>query len=132
MAKYTKGKSGNPKGRPKGSAPAAKLRKAIEDDLPDIIQSLVGAAKTGDTSAAKLLLDRAIPALRPQQQAVIIPGIDDDSLTDKGAAIIQAMGNGTITPDAAQSMLAGLSSLARINEIDELEQRVKALEETKL
>ena len=132
MGKFRKGKSGNPAGRKPGTSQAAKLRQAIENDLPDIIQSLVDAAKSGDTAASKLLLDRAIPALKPQQQAVIIPGIDGDSLTDKGAAIIQAMGNGAITPDAAQSMLAGLSSLARINEIDELEQRVRALEETKL
>ena len=74
---FNKGQSGNPKGRPKGTSQAAKLRQAIEGDLSDIITALVESAKAGDTSAAKLLLDRAIPALRPQQQAVIIPGISN-------------------------------------------------------
>ena len=44
---------------------SAKLRKALlaaisENDVADIVKGLVDAAKSGDTQAAKLLLDRSL------------------------------------------------------------------------
>ena len=123
---FTKGQSGNPSGRPKGTSQAGKLRKAIEGDLPDIIAALVSAAKTGDTSASKLLLDRVMPSLKPMQQAVSVDV--RGSLSDQGASIVAAMGAGTIAPEHAQSMLAGIASLSKIIEIDDFDRRITELE----
>jgi len=39
----------------------AKLRAALEADLPDILNTLTTAARQGDTAAAKLILDRVLP-----------------------------------------------------------------------
>lgn len=65
---FKKGQSGNPAGRQKGDSHAGKLRKALENDLPDIIQSVVDAAKGGGMQAARLLLDRSISAMKPIRQ----------------------------------------------------------------
>ena len=65
MAKFVKGQSGNPSGRPPGTGVVAKLREAIQEEIPEIIDSLVAAAKSGDVSAAKILIDKVIPTLRP-------------------------------------------------------------------
>ncbi len=129
MPKFEKGQSGNPAGRKRGTGHAAKLRKAIEDDLPAIIDALVGAAKSGDTSASKLLIDRVLPTLKPVQQNVTVRGLTGRNLSDQGTVIVAAMGRGSMTPDQAQAMLASLASLARIIETDELEKRISALEE---
>lgn len=128
MAKFSKGKSGNPAGRKPGTSQAAKLRQAIENDLPDIITSLVDAAKTGDTSAAKLLLDRAIPALRPITQATEFKLDSTTSLSNQAKQVMKAIADGELSPDTGSQMLSGLSGVAKIIETDELTSRLEKLE----
>ena len=70
MSKFLPGQSGNPNGRPKGTGTIAKLREAIQDEIPEIIDALVVAAKSGDVSAAKILIDKVIPTLRPSHSSV--------------------------------------------------------------
>jgi hypothetical protein len=64
------GVSGNPKGRPKGSKnKTTLLREAMEQKvdrrlsraIPEVLDVVIQAAKKGDMSAAKMLLDRAVP-----------------------------------------------------------------------
>jgi hypothetical protein len=86
----------------------------------------VDAAREGDVSAAKLLLDRAIPALKPADTPITLH--TDGSLTDTGAAILGAIGKGKITPDQGAKLLQGLGALARVEEVAELRDRLDALE----
>ena len=124
---WVKGKSGNPRGRPKGTGKLEKLRKAIEDDLPDIIKAVAAAAKSGDTAAAKLLLDRAVPALKPVEQLrVTLPA--GGSLVERGEAVLSAMQAGEIAPGEAQAAIGALAAQARLVEVAEIEERLSELE----
>lgn len=126
---FEKGQSGNPNGRPKkNSATADRLREEIGAHVPAIIKAVVEQAKDGDVQAAKLLLDRVVPALKPQQQPVVIDDMAEREPSDQGKAIIEAMAGGRLTPEQGQAMLAGLASLMKIVEVDELEKRITALE----
>ena len=70
MTKFTEGTSGNVNGRPKNKTPATILRKSIVDDMPEIIKTLISLAKGGDVAAAKVLLDRCCPTLKPQAMPI--------------------------------------------------------------
>ena len=128
MARFQKGQSGNPAGRPKGSSNHRKLREQIGKQIPEIIAATVERALTGDPAASKLLLDRVLPALRPQDPAVRLDlgkGLSAD--TD---AVLVALGAGKITPAQGGQLLNGLGVAARIQEVDDLVRRVEALEES--
>ncbi len=125
-AKFKAGISGNPKGRPKDKTPATLLRKSIINDMPDIILKLVEQAKEGDTAAAKILLDRCVPSLKPQAMAISLPV--NGTIAEQGGEIIRATLSGQIPPDIGAQLITALAAQSKIIEIDELTQRIEALE----
>jgi len=129
MTRFRKGQSGNPQGRPRGSGLTGKLRKAIATEAKEIITAMVDKAKEGDTAAARLLLDRVLPALKAEAAPVAIPGMQAGSLSERASAALEAAAKGELSPDTAAALVAAVGGLARIIEIDELERRIAALEE---
>ena len=128
---WKKGQSGNPAGRSKGAGQVAKLRATILGHVPEIIENLVVAALAGDTSAAKLLIERAIPVLKSVEEPVRLPMPADAALADHGRAILAAAGAGALSPGQVASLLNALGALAKVIETDELEKRIAALEENR-
>lgn len=123
------GESGNPKGRAPGTGEVARLRQSIAVHLPAIITQLVNKAKDGDPQAARLLLERVLPALKPVEQPVTLNLPDDGALTAKASAVLTAAAAGVLAPSQAAQLIAALGTLAKITEIDELERRIEKLEE---
>lgn len=103
------------------------LRQSIADDMPGIIQTLVGLAKDGDVHAAKVLLDRICPPLKPQALAINLPV--NGSLAEQGGEIIRATMTGKIPSDIGSQLITALAQQAKIIEVDELTKRIEALEQ---
>lgn len=122
------GQSGNPKGRPPGQSDITKLRASIAEHVPGIVDRLVSAAKDGDVQAARLLIERVLPPVRPveQPQPMDLP---EGDLTAKGQAILDATARGDLAPSQAAALIGAVGTLARVAEVDELARRVKALED---
>ena len=127
--KFKPGVSGNPTGRPKGQHPAHKLRNAIVESMPQIIENLVILAKNGDVQAAKVLLDRVCPTLKPQAMPISLPV--NGSLAEQGGEIIKATMSGQIPPDIGSQLITALAHQAKIVEIDDVIKRLEVLERHK-
>lgn len=106
----------------------AKLRASIAGHVPEIIGQLVEAAKGGDVQAARLLLERVLPPMKPTELAVPL-ALPDGSLTEQGRAVLAAVSNGDLAPEQAARLLSAIGALARVAEIDELTDRIEKLEE---
>jgi hypothetical protein len=124
--KFKAGISGNPKGRPKDRTPATLIRKSIANDMPEILLKLVEQAKDGDTAAAKILLDRCCPVLKPQAMAINLPV--NGSLAEQGGEIIRATMTGEIPADIGSQLITALSSQGKLIELQELTQRLDRIE----
>lgn len=128
MAKFVKGQSGNPAGKPRGAlSPSGRLREAIAKDIPEILAVLRKQALGGDVSAASLLLSRCLPPLRPDSSAQAITGTGG-SLGERVEAVVSAAIAGQLPTNAAAELMSVLTGQAKILETIELEQRIAALE----
>lgn len=127
--RFKKGVSGNPSGRPVGTKNhSTLLRESLEGKGKAIASVVVDAAMNGDMTAAKLILERVMPPLRPTDAPIQINLPQDQGLAGSSWAILQAAADGDLAPDTAAKLIASVSQLARITEIDELQHRIEALE----
>jgi hypothetical protein len=123
------GQSGNPKGRPPGTGEVAKLRAGIAKHVPAIIRSLVKQAKGGDTSAARLLLERVVAPVKAAELPVPMDFGADLSPSDQARALTMAALAGQLAPSYVAELLAALAAQVQIVEAEELATRISALEE---
>ncbi len=109
--RWKAGESGNPKGRKPGTGGVTRLRESIAQHLPEIITQLVEKAKAGDTQAARLLLERALPPMKPIEQPVALASLPSgENITAQGEAIVQAVATGAIAPSQGAALLTGLGA----------------------
>ena len=124
MARFQKGQSGNPGGRPPGSVNKSLrlLRDAADAILPDHIKR----AKSGDMEAQKLILDRGIPRLRAvsMPEAMALP---DGTLTDQAKALVAQVAAGNLSTTVAAEIAGIITASARVEEVDQLRDEMKAL-----
>ena len=123
------GQSGNPTGKKPGSGQLQQLRASIAADVPEILAGLVEAAKGGDMQAARLILERVLPPVKSIEQPVELQWPAEGTLTAQGRAVLAAVADGAVAPSQGAQLLAAISSLARVTEVDELLSRIVALEE---
>ena len=129
VGRWRKGESGNPSGRPPGLPDRRReLRELIRPHVPELVEKALDMARAGDPAALRLLLDRALPPLKPSAEPVAVPLDPSAPLPEQGAAILQAVAAGTVPPDVGKALLEALAAQGRLLELHELARRVAALE----
>lgn len=131
MSKWAPGmRSPNPRGRPRGIIDKRqRLSKAMLEDADAVVSVVMERAKEGDMSAAALVLARVAPALR-----LVAPTVEFDfdarsSLSAQVEHVLQAIADGKVAPDIGKQIIEAIAQLGSIRQVDDLEARIKALEQ---
>jgi len=103
------------------------VRTTIAEHMPAVVGRLIEAAKGGDVQAARLLLERALPALKPEGRPVHVE-LPDAAPAVQADAVVRAVCAGTIAPDVGQAVVAMIRAQLDVLEISELAARLDAIE----
>jgi hypothetical protein len=125
---YKPGQSGNPKGRPPGIQDRrSRLRDALADQGDELLATAVEMAKGGDTTMLSFLINRILPASKPETAPTEI-ALPAGSLTEQATALVNAAASGAMSVSVASELLAGLGVVGRLTELDEIAKRLETLE----
>lgn len=131
-AGWKKGQSGNPRGRPKGSRNKATLLAiaAMEGELADVVRVVIDAAKGGDMAAARLVVDKLIPATRERPLSIALPAVvtAEDCATAQ-AKVLAAVAAGDLLPGEGEALSSLIEHQRRSMETSQLAERLAAIEE---
>jgi len=129
MAKFKKGQSGNPQGRPPHSV-AQKITNCLALGKTDLIRECERQAYAGDSRALLALISLVYPKPRQTHERVSIPAINKPnlSLEDKIHAILAEIANGKLAPDIGSMLISSITGAQRRVDDDELLERLEALE----
>lgn len=82
----------------------------MADDIKDVVNAVVAAAKERDMTAARLILDRIAPPCREAPVEIDLPPLEKISDTPRLLSLLlAAVARGELTPGEAEKM-AGLVS----------------------
>lgn len=126
---FAPGHSGNPKGRPPDSGSARQIRARLAEDAEEVLATVLAAAKRGDMTAARIVLDRLCPPMKPTAAPVSVQLPEGAGLAGTARAFVEAAADGALPPDVAGQLVQAVAHLARVTEIDEIERRLAALED---
>ncbi len=129
--RFTRGRSGNPAGRPAGlrnsATRAAELM--LDGEAEAVIRKALDLALDGDAAALRLCLDRIIAPRRERAVAFTMPPIGGAAdLAGAMAALAGAAAQGMITPGEAAQLSQVVETYIRAVETTEIERRLRAVE----
>jgi hypothetical protein len=131
MAKFAKGQSGNPSGKPKGCRNASTILfdELLKDNAKELIEKAIEMAKGGDGPAMRLCIERLAPARKDRPVWFDLPEMKEAKDAVKAsAAIVAAVANGDLTPMEASELGKLVDSYARTLQTVEFEERLSKLE----
>lgn len=128
---FKPGQSGNPAGRPAGSRSHATIlaEKLMSEDIEDVVNAVVKAAKDGDMTACRLILERLVPARKDGPVNLTMPEMKTaDDAAKALAASIESVARGELTPAEATAVSGLIENFRKALETSELEARITKLE----
>lgn len=128
---WSKGVSGNPSGRPRGSLNKGTMAMEVllEEGAEQLINKAMAMALAGDTAAMRLCLERILPARRDRLVHLELPPIGTaKEISGAISTIFTAIGEGQITPAEGETMSNILGTRAEVLVMEEIESRLEKVE----
>jgi hypothetical protein len=129
---FSKGHSGNPRGRPPGARNAATVlaEQLLDGEVESLIRKIIQKAKHGDVTALRICIDRILPPRRERPVHFTMPELRSVSDASKAiAALMSAVARGELGASEAAELSKLIENYVRAVEATELEQRVLTLEQ---
>jgi hypothetical protein len=129
---FLPGQSGNPAGRPRGARnkKSIALEALLDAESEAVIQKVIGLAKMGDDLAIRLCVDRMLAPRRERPVPLRLPRIETDADARRAAAeVMDALGEGEVTPKEAEHLLRTIAGVAVIMQSTEVAARLQQIEE---
>ena len=128
---FPKGKSGNPRGKPKGARHRSSLiaEQLFASEIQDICKTVIEEAKAGDMQAARIILDRLLSPRKDNPIQIDLPKMESSSdLLKVVGCITDAVGSGQISPSEGEALARIVDIHTRALEFAEFEKRLAVLE----
>lgn len=127
---FKPGQSGNPAGKPKGAKnkSTAMAQALFDGEAETLTRKIIELAKNGDMQALRVCVDRLCPPMKAQAAPIQVEIPESDSISDIAKFLINAAAKGQLPPDVAAQLVSAVGTLARVVEVDELKERMAALE----
>ena len=129
--RFKPGQSGNPAGKAKGTRHRATraAEALLEGEAEALTRKAVELAKSGDSVALRLCLDRILPARKDRHIPFSLPKLQTGAdAVQATAALVNAVAAGELTPSEAAELSKLVESFSKAVELFDLEQRLEKLE----
>ena len=128
---FERGKSGNPKGRPKGARNRATIlaENLLNGEVESIVRKAIDKALEGDTAALRLCLERLLPPQRERKVEFSLPKIETAADAARAlSSVIAECAAGNLSPGEASEIANLISSHTKLLETADLEKKLAAFE----
>ena len=128
---WKKGESGNPAGKPPGSRHKVTLavERLLDGEGEELTRKAIDLAKEGDLTALRLCLERICPPRKSRPIAINLPDVNtSEGVSLAQTSVVQAVGEGEITPEEGQVLSNILESRRKSIESEDHERRLYDLE----
>jgi uncharacterized protein DUF5681 len=129
---FQPGQSGNPAGRPRGlrNKKTIALEGLVDGEAEAVMQKMITLAKMGDDVAMRLCVERMMAPRRERPVPLALPRIESDADARRASAdILEALGEGEITPKEAEHLLRAVAGAAVITQSSEIVARLGRIEQ---
>lgn len=123
---FRKGYSGNPNGAQQRAI--AQTRAKLAEHSEEVIAVVIKAAKAGDLTACRLVLERIAPALRAEPAPIsMAPLPATATYTERAQHILDAVTRGDLTTQQGGELINALGSIANLKQVTELQAKIEQL-----
>src|SRR5581483_10496163 len=132
QGRWPKGTSGNHSGRPVGSRNKTTIliQSILAERAEELIQKAVALALEGDPIALRLCIERLFPPCKDRPIHVELPATDGTrQLLETSHTVLAAIAAGEITPNEGQMLANVLSAQIEIVNAEDIDRRLKELEQ---